>query len=160
MISYCWLTHSIPHPLQLIHIYCACAICTYVRAQTHTRTHAHTHMTLQRGNDCGTRYKATNYAIALSVTHQPASVQVLWPTSHGNRSQCTQQMCTLRGEIPPGQEEVELVVKVADANGNKGYVQLITMATFENSHGESTVTIASNLGTQRLPYMNTACKCV
>ena len=127
-----------------------------------THTHTHTHTSLQRGNDCGTRYKATNYVISLSVTHQPASVQVLWPTPLGNTSHCTHQVCTLRGEIPSGQEEVELVVRVAGANGNKGveYVQLIAIATLENTHGISTATITSNLGKQRLPYMNTACKCV
>ena len=46
-------------------------------------------------------------------------------------------MWRLRGEIPSGQEGVELVVKVAAASGNEGvaYTQLITMATFEMQRG-------------------------
>ena len=46
------------------------------------------------------------------------------------------------------------MVKVADANGNKGYVQLIAMATFENSHGESTAIITSNLGKQNDSFLH------
>ena len=46
-------------------------------------------------------------------------------------------MWRLRGEIPSGQEGVELVVKVAAASGNEGvdYTQLVTMATLKNAEG-------------------------
>ena len=57
-------------------------------------------------------------------------------------------MWRLRGELPGGQNKVELVVKVADASGDKGvaFTQLVTTATFENSVGRSTATLTSLIG--------------
>ena len=116
---------------------------------THTHTHAciHKHTMLQRGHDCGVRYRATSFTITVSVTETgSASLQVFWPIAHGNTSHCEQQVCTLGGEIHSGKYEVELVVKVAGVNRSEGaYSQLVAMVIFENSHGESKATLTSQI---------------
>ena len=86
-------------------------------------------------------------------------LQVFWPIAHGNTSHCEQhvQVCTLRGEMPSGQDEVELaiVVNVSAANRNTGMMnaQFNVMVTFENSHGRSTATLTSNVGKQNEPII-------
>ena len=119
---------------------------THTCTHTHMRSHSH-NTPLQRGNDCSTGYEATHYTIALGVIkNHLATLQGLWPTS-GNISH-SEQMWRLRGEIPSGQEGVELVVKVAAASGNEGvdYTQLVTMATFKNAEGfHSQFNLVSNV---------------
>ena len=90
-----------------------------------------------------------HYTIALWVfKNHSTNLQVFWPTS-GNISHSEHdQVWRLRGELPGGQNKVELVVKVADVSGDEGvaFTQLITMATFENSVGKSTVTLTFLMG--------------
>ena len=89
------------------------------------------------------------YLVSKYVNNVGDGQLYIYATSEGNISHSEHdQMWRLRGELPGGQNKVELVVKVADARGGEGvaFTQLVTTATFENSVGRSTATLTSLIG--------------